>query len=83
MKPDWKSRRPCSAWPSSIESCVSKWLREVSSVPVKGMKAASFFSKSGRTESRRAGFRPQSVSSGKAASAAEPGRATAMFGRCS
>ena len=83
MKPDWKLREPCRAWPSSIESCVSKWLREVSSVPAKGTNAACFFSNSGSTLSRRAGLRAQSASSGSAASAAVPGLATAMFGRCS
>ena len=38
--PDWKSRAPCSGWPSSMPSCVSKWLRDTSCVPAKGTKAA-------------------------------------------
>ncbi len=37
--PDWKSRCAPRGCPSSMESCVSKWLRERSSVPAKGTNA--------------------------------------------
>ncbi|MNT47725.1 hypothetical protein D3C72_1844640 [compost metagenome] len=40
-KPERKSRRPPSSCPSSMLSCVSKWLRVRSVVPANGMNAAS------------------------------------------
>ena len=83
MNPDWKSRVPVSDWPSSMLSWVSKWLRDVSSVPANGTKASCLRSNSGSMVSASAGFKPHSALSTSAASAALPGRAMAMFGRCS
>ena len=64
-------------------SWVSKWLREVSSVPANGTNASWRRSNSGSMVSTSAGLRPHSAFNGIAASAALPGRAIAMFGRCS
>ena len=41
--PDWKLCASSAPWPSSMASCVSKWLRLRSSVPANGMKAACPF----------------------------------------
>ncbi len=75
MNPEPNEDAPRGA-ASSIASCVSKWLRDKSSIPANGTKAACRASYSGWTLSRSAGCRPQSASRGSRAS-----RGTAMLGR--
>jgi len=68
--------------PRSMLSCVSKWLRDKSSLPANGTNASCFCAHSGASVGRNAGASAQFGVSASAPSAAPGcGLAIEMFGR--